>query len=395
MTPSHPTKPDPVVRVFVQQPTIPEYRVTVFERLAGEADLSIELHASRRIALSADSCDHDFSFPVHFHPCRSWLRHSIFWQSGMHLPRNFEPGDVLVVGANLRFLSSLHLAFQARLRSLGVVWWGHGRPSGGSMSPFDRLRRAWTDWVADVHLVYTSKEAEAYAKTGYDPETVFATNNTIDCEPISGAIAEWSEGDLAAFEQRENPAGNTRLLFCGRLTQKASLGVGFEALSQLGTNYELVIIGDGPERQALESRAQALGVHQRVRFVGEIFDQHELAPWFLSASCFVYPGEIGLSMFHAFAYRLGVITHGDEDSQMPEFAALRDGHNGLIYVRGSDSDLAKKIRQLTANPDTARRFGMNALRTIEKEFSMDAMIANFGAAIRAASRAHRPAPMAQ
>jgi hypothetical protein len=38
---------------------------------------------------------------------------------------------------------------------------------------------------------------------------------------------------------------------------------------------------------------------------------------------------------------------------------------------------------------------MNALRTTDEEFSMDAMIANFGAAIRAASRARRPAPMAQ
>jgi glycosyltransferase involved in cell wall biosynthesis len=313
----------------------------------------------------------------------------------MRLPRDFEPGDVLVVGGNVRFLSSLVLALRARLSSLGVVWWGHGRPSDGSPSPGRWLKRAWTDWVADVHLVYTAREAEAYEQARYDPKTVFATNNTIDCEPIRRAIAEWSEADLADFRHRENPAGKTLLLFCGRITKAKDLELGLDALTHLDSSYELVIIGDGPERPVLESRARAVGVHERVRFLGAIFDQRDLAPWFLSASCFTYPGEIGLSILHAFAYQLGVITHGDKNAHGPEFVALRDGHNGLIYEKGSASDLAAKICRLTADPESVRRFGSNALRTVTDEFSMDAMIENFGAAIRAASRAHRPAPMAQ
>ena len=52
-----------------------------------------------------------------------------------------------------------------------------------------------------------------------------------------------------------------------------------------------------------DSRAAALDL---VGDLGSIYDEIELAPWFLTADAFVYPENIGLSILHAFGYGLPV-----------------------------------------------------------------------------------------
>ena len=62
-----------------------------------------------------------------------------------------------------------------------------------------------------------------------------------------------------------------------------------------------------------------------IRWLGALYEQEVMAPWFLSAKVFVYPGYIGLSIMHAMGYGLPVITHDNMDNQSPEVAALRNG----------------------------------------------------------------------
>ena len=63
-----------------------------------------------------------------------------------------------------------------------------------------------------------------------------------------------------------------------------------------------------PELPALQSIAEELDVEQYVRWLGSIYDEAQLAPWFLTADAFVYPGAIGLSVLHAMGYGLPVVT---------------------------------------------------------------------------------------
>ncbi|MBA3842314.1 MAG: glycosyltransferase family 4 protein [Actinobacteria bacterium] len=58
-------------------------------------------------------------------------------------------------------------------------------------------------------------------------------------------------------------------VFVGRLTAQKALPVALDALARTpGTR--LLLVGDGPERSALEEQAQRLGVLGRVRFVGSV-----------------------------------------------------------------------------------------------------------------------------
>jgi glycosyltransferase involved in cell wall biosynthesis len=177
-------------------------------------------------------------------------------------------------------------------------------------------------------------------------------------------------------------------LYCGRLTPKSELNIALEALSILKKKkqrYFLVVIGDGPEKFRLMRYAEKLGISNDVYWLGSIYNQVELAPWFLNAVALVYPGAIGLSIFHAFAYGLPVITHGSSLHQLPEFFALRNDFNGLLFKKGDPKDLTLKIEVLGNNAEKRKEMGVNALNTIKNEYSFTGMVDRFVKAVSTAS----------
>ena len=112
----------------------------------------------------------------------------------------------------------------------------------------------------------------------------------------------------------------------------------------------------------------------------------ELAPWFLSANLFVYPGAIGLSILHAFSYGLPVVTHANAANQMPEFEAMEDGKTGLVFKENDISDMVDKIVYLLDNKDKLAGMGQYAQELAFERYSMDNMINNYCAAIEAAHK---------
>jgi glycosyltransferase involved in cell wall biosynthesis len=115
-----------------------------------------------------------------------------------------------------------------------------------------------------------------------------------------------------------------------------------------GGQVNLLIVGDGPERQLLEALAQEEGV--RAIFTGACYEEHRLAEFFASATVTVSPGEIGLTCMHSLGYGVPVITHNDADHQMPEWEAVLPGVTGDTFEKNNLEDLADKIEQWTRTP---------------------------------------------
>ena len=125
------------------------------------------------------------------------------------------------------------------------------------------------------------------------------------------------------------------MLYVSRLDPDNRLDLAIQAVHQLQAEFptlQFVAIGKGDaERQRLEKLVAHLDLAHQVRFLGPIYDELELAPWFLTADLFCYPQNIGLSLLHAFGYGLPVITSDHVESQNPEIEALRHGENGMLY----------------------------------------------------------------
>src|SRR5205823_450010 len=61
----------------------------------------------------------------------------------------------------------------------------------------------------------------------------------------------------------------TTFAFAGRLTAQKALGVALESLARV-EGVELLVAGEGDEREPLEARASELGLANRVRFLGAL-----------------------------------------------------------------------------------------------------------------------------
>lgn len=84
------------------------------------------------------------------------------------------------------------------------------------------------------------------------------------------------------------PAGPT-LLSVGNLVENKGHHVAIEALTRL-PQFRLVIAGEGPERNALESLARQLNVTSRLQFLGRV-DQDHLASCYSAADMLVLPSS--------------------------------------------------------------------------------------------------------
>jgi glycosyltransferase involved in cell wall biosynthesis len=132
-----------------------------------------------------------------------------------------------------------------------------------------------------------------------------------------------------------------------------------------------LLAGDGAERPRLEAEARALGVADRVRFLGHREDVPELL-----ALCdlFVLPSlyeGLPLSVLEAMAAGRPVVATavGGTDE------AVLHGETGLLVPAGAASALGDAIRALLADPERAARMGEAGGSRACREFSVTRMIA--------------------
>ena len=198
--------------------------------------------------------------------------------------------------------------------------------------------------------------------TGYGvhcPVTVIPTG--LDLDRFAAAP------DPALRAALDLPAEEPVLLYLGRLAKEKNISELLEALPGMARGV-LLIVGDGPERTALEARAEALGVAHRVRFAGmvapaEVSRYYALADAFVSAST---SEAQGLTYIEALAAGLPLLCRDDPCVR----SLITPGQDGWIYhtpgelaalvnalpTGGAAEPLRRKARQAAA-PYTRQAFG--------------------------------------
>ncbi|MEK7609214.1 MAG: glycosyltransferase family 4 protein, partial [Patescibacteria group bacterium] len=153
-----------------------------------------------------------------------------------------------------------------------------------------------------------------------------------------------------------------------RLVYKNGIDTLIRACAQLlTTNYQLLIIGDGPDRLKLEKLANDLGVSNKVKFIGHI-DPALIPEYLAKADIFVRPSRsegLGNSFLEAMAAGLPVI--GTAVGGIPDF--LVDNVNGLFSKVDDPKDLAEKITRIANNPELSRRLSENGQKLVKEKYS--------------------------
>ena len=156
------------------------------------------------------------------------------------------------------------------------------------------------------------------------------------------------------------------LLAVSRLTEQKGLDVAVRALASLPADTALVVLGEGPERPALETLARDLGVAGRVHLRGR---EPDVAAWLERASVLVHPARwegFGLAVLEAMLAGLPVVA--SNVSSLPELVI--DDETGLLVRPDDPAALALGVTKALEERDRLGDAGRERART---EFSVARM----------------------
>jgi glycosyltransferase involved in cell wall biosynthesis len=308
----------------------------------------------------------------------SFVANRLVWQGP--LPKVVFDSTVAILELNPRILSNWYAAWRRRRRGLATVWWGHGLSRRKAAGAWSRaLRRAFIRG-ADAVVVYDERSRRELIELGVTADKLFVAPNSIDVDAAARLA-----GDHEPGERRH-------ILFIGRLVREKKIELLLEAFAiavgGLPTGTCLLIVGDGPEKHQLQARADALGVTERVRFLGEIHDEETVAPVFGRSIVVAHPSAIGLAAIHSLAYGVPVLfAQGEEHG--PEVEVLIPGTNSDTFRADDARDLARQLVAMTTRPGDMRQMGRSGMAAMQKAFGVERMADVFERAIFYAAGACR------
>jgi len=148
----------------------------------------------------------------------------------------------------------------------------------------------------------------------------------------------------------------------------------FASLARRHEEVRLVVIGEGPLRRSLQRLAAALGIVDRVRFLGALPHADVLA-WMRQAAMLVLPsvatatGRIeGLGMVVLEAAATGVPVIGSRIGGIPE--CIIDGQTGFLVPQRDTGALADRISKLLDDPARRLRMGAEGRSLVERRFDI-------------------------
>lgn len=265
------------------------------------------------------------------------------------------------------FSANLFAAVAGRLCGVPVVC-----VAKRNMDAFETPRQIMIQRLAHrlaTHVTAVSEEVAASSVAlGVPRARVTVIENGVDVSRFDGHDAGRDGLGLPAW-----PAGVRLVGSVGCLAPRKDFGTLLAALAILrdrGRDFRCAIAGDGPERAALESGAAALGLADRVAFLGERADVDRLLPAFDVFTLSSREEGIPNALLEAMAAaRACVVTRVGGNPEV-----LADGRTGWLVPARDPAALAGALDEALAQREEAMRRGRAARETMIRDRSIDAMV---------------------
>lgn len=331
-------------KVAVIYPFVPHYRKPVFSTLAHCSDAFDYVFFADDTAIDksirSEVQSNDFTMRIApVSEVRGWV-----WQSGLWRAVLGAEFNTLVFLGNPYYVSTWVYALLGRLFGKRVLFWTHGWLAKDSF--LKRVVRNSFYRIAHGLLLYGDRAKSMGLEHGFKEQQLHVIYNSLDYSiqnTVRNSIEKLSDSRLQLPDVLRNYPMYAACI--ARLTSQCKFELAIDALAHIRESGErelpLVLIGDGPIKDALSEYAKERGVD--VVFLGGLYNELEIGPILFNARVVISPGKVGLTAMHSLAYGTPVITHGDFDHQGPEFEAILDGVNGSFFHADDVEDLARKI----------------------------------------------------
>jgi glycosyltransferase involved in cell wall biosynthesis len=226
----------------------------------------------------------------------------------------------------------------------------------------------WLYGVATRHIVTTggALRRQLIEENGFDADRITSV-------PTGIATNRFVPGDQVAARARLGlPQGAPLIGIVATLRSWKGHRFLIEAFERLeDARARLVIVGGGPQREALDTQVASLGLADRVRLAG---DQADVLPWFQSLDVFALPSYANEGVPQAIlqAMSCGVPVVTTPVGSILE--VVEHGRTGLIVEPQQVEPLAGALASLLADAALRRRLGQAARLEAEQRFGITAML---------------------
>ncbi len=194
-----------------------------------------------------------------------------------------------------------------------------------------------------ISLIYNGVDVESITRTPCSPEKLKKSLGIAPYIPVLGTI-----GRLAP--EKQYPFLFNSLLY----------------LRDKGLDFVVIIIGDGPDRQSLETLVREMNLADRIQFLGERNDIVNLLD-IMDIFVFSSGGEaFSITILEAMAKAKPIVAFDVEGVN----EAVVSNQTGFLVPFGNTEEFALKMESILKSPDLARRLGTAGLRRVTSLFNL-------------------------
>jgi glycosyltransferase involved in cell wall biosynthesis len=376
-------------RVVVFQESLPDYRIPFLNALGEETELTVAYSQATGLKDVRPDPSLVRSFTL-LELTRSGPASGL-WSWHPELLKHIRKAmpDVVIAEPRLGLFTSWALSFSEVVKPR-LIWWmsGHEPTESGWRKTIRRVLRRALYPRAIACIGYGSHTREYLKELGVD-RPVFIAPNAADTTGISLWAEKWDKDvSLQDASRALRQGAGFVVLFVGRMVEAKRLPLLMHSLSVLARDHSslqwrALLVGDGPERENIESLAMELGIADRLSFAGALHGAQNLITWFRAADLFVLPGKGGLALNEAISYGLPVLLTSADGT---EADMVEQGVNGYILPGAGPEDIAKAIARLAGDPELREKMCKASLDIAATRSNLTKMTAGFLEAINAVGK---------
>lgn len=323
----------------------PLYRKSIYSKIDQEFDTQFYFGDMKSDIAKMDY--NDFNKPPKTVRDRKIFRRLLWRKDILSLPFKDYDNYLIIGDSNISYLFFVPLC---HLLGKKVYAWGHGcKTFKGKLGFFNR----WFYKHCDCFFTYGENGRKRLIDLGVPSQKLEVIYNSLNEGVDKLEQSEYKSSVVRDHFNNDYPV----LLFVGRLTKVKQLDWIINALEHhksSGLHYNVLLIGDGEDKDRLVDLVATKELKDRVWFYGECYNDEELSSLLYNVDLCVSPGNVGLTALHAMSYGTPVLSHNDFESQMPEYETVLPGKTGELYEKGNFDDFCAKIESwLTSGIDRA------------------------------------------
>lgn len=241
--------------------------------------------------------------------------------------------------------------------------------------PFSFTAHAWDIFLPNPMLKEKVRSAEFVATcTGYNKRYL---DSLLEQKENDKIFLNYHGIDFDTLPDSDKHIEDNLIFSIGRLCEQKGFPYLLEACAMLrdqGHTFKCLIVGEGPDRDALTRQIEQLNLTEYVILMG-MQPQSYIFEMFNKAKMFVLPCVISKNgdrdgipnvMIEALAMCTPVIS--TTVSGVPEI--IIDHETGLAVEPRNSAQLAEAIIEMLDNPEEARRYTENGRKLVEEKFDI-------------------------